>query len=131
MIAALFFSTILLFSGTAGLFVVTSHQSIETAFASLNNTLPDSWVVIRTIEGEQKVFYDTNLIEDTTIKHFKNNLNSYTKSFTVGFYYFDADTLEKSEDRYVTGARISLNTSLFFNTTYQKANTYIVSKGVI
>jgi len=131
MIAGLFFSTVLLISGTATLFVTSSHQSVESAFASLNNTLPDSWAVIKTVEGEQKVFYDTTLLEESTIKHFKNNLNSYTNSFTLGFYYFDAETLERSEDRYVTGARISLETKLFFSFDSKKANTYVVGKGAL
>lgn len=130
MILMIFALFIVSFSGVA-LFSTTTYQSIDSAFTSLNYSLPDSWIVTDLEEPLPSPMYDTNRVEETSIAHLKNNLAHYVDKFQLGFYYFDSKSKEEMKDRYVTGVRISLRASVPFSPDYYKTTTYEIVEPII
>lgn len=130
MILMIFSLFIVSFSSFA-LFSTTTFRAIDNAFTSLNYTLPSSWI-ITDIEGPLPApVYDTKIVEETSIKHLKNNLSHYVDKFQVGFYYFDSRSKEETTDRYVTGVRISLKAAVPFRNDYYKSTTYEIEETMI
>ena len=116
------FTSVIFYSSNA-------YNAFNNSFYALDYTLPNQWVVTD-IEGKlEKPLYDTHLVEETSIQHFKNNLAGYVNKFEVGFYYFDSETLVESKERYVTGVRLSLKASVPFFDPYYKANVYLIHQG--
>ena len=130
MIMIIFALFIISFSGVA-LFSTTTYQSIDSAFTSLNYSLPDSWIITDTDVPLPSPMYDTVKVEETSIEHLKNNLAHYVKNFKVGFYYFDAKSKEEMKDRYVTGVRISLRADVPFTKPYYRTTTYEIVEPIL
>lgn len=130
MILMIFALFIISFSGIA-MFSITTYQSIDSAFTSLNYSLPDSWVVTDLEEPLPSPMYDTVRVEETSIAHLKNNLGHYVNKFQIGFYYFDSKSKEEMKDRYVTGVRISLRAAVPFMQDYYKTTTYEITETTI
>lgn len=130
MILMIFALFIISFSGIA-LFSTTTYQSIDSAFTSLNYSLPDSWIVTDIEEPLPSPMYDTVKVEETSIAHLKNNLAHYIDKFTLGFYYFDSKSKEEMQERYVTGVRISLRASVPFASDYYKTTTYEIEEQLV
>ena len=104
-----------------------SYHGLDNTLRSLSNTLSSSWIVTD-VEGKgDEPYYDTVLVEETSLKYLKNNLSSYVNNFQVGFYYFDESTLEELTERYVTGVRVSLKAELKFSVQYKKAYSFVIS----
>ncbi|MCQ2792585.1 MAG: hypothetical protein MJ208_03585 [Bacilli bacterium] len=123
MILVIFSLFIISFSGIA-LFSSTTYQAVHNTFEAMTYSLPSIWQVTDVIEPFAQPYYDTILVEETSLKHFKDNLSHYVKSFQVGFYYFDSSSLKESHERYVTGVRISLRAEIPFSSDYYRATTY-------
>lgn len=130
MILMIFAMSIISLSSIA-LFSTTTYQSIDSAFTSLNYSLPDLWIVTDIEEPLPTPVYDTVKVEETSIAHLKNNLAHYVSKFQLGFYYFDSKTKEEMKDRYVTGVRISLKAAVPFMSDYYKATTYEITEPTI
>lgn len=113
------------------LYANTFYHGVDNTFTSINYSLPNLWVVTD-IGGElDKPLYDTVLVEETVVNHLSNNLKRYIKHYQVGFYYFDSETLSESEERYVSGVRLSLRADIPFTSAYYKAMTYVIKGGQI
>lgn len=130
MIMMIFALFIISLSGVA-LFSSTTYQSIDSAFTSLNYSLPDSWIVTDTEVPLPSPMYDTIRVEETSIQHLKNNLAHYVNKFKVGFYYFDAKSKEEMKERYVTGVRISLRVDVPFTEPYYRTTTYEIVEPIL
>ena len=130
MIMMIFALFIISFSGVA-LFSITTYQSIDSAFTTLNYSLPDSWIVTDTEVPLPSPMYDTFKVEETSIKHLKDNLAHYVNKFKVGFYYFDAKSKEEMKERYVTGVRISLRADVPFFKQYYRTTTYEIVEPIL
>ena len=127
MIVILFALFIVSFS-SVGLMSTTTYQAIDSAFTSLNYSLPNSWIVTDAEVPLPTPMYDTYKVEETSINHLKSNLAHYVDSFKVGFYYFDSKSKEQLVGRYVTGVRISLRVSIPFSSDYYKTTTYEIEE---
>lgn len=126
MIALIFSMSICLFSSISLINSIT-QVALDNTFTSLSYSLPRHWV-IEEVEGYSSPMYDTYIVEDTTIKHFKSNLKFYLSNIKVGFYYFDSSTLQETKDRYSSGVRISLKADITLNKKYSKAMTFTIIK---
>ncbi|MCQ2753330.1 MAG: hypothetical protein MJ206_03715 [Bacilli bacterium] len=114
--------------GSVSLVSSTVYHSIDHAFTSLNYALPDLWVVTD-VEGELEApLYDTYLVETTSIQHLSHNLKGVIDRYQIGFYYFDAETMEEVEGRYVSGVRLSLRAAVPFTSDYYKAMNYLITE---
>ena len=118
------FSSVMIFSST-------TYQAIDSAFTSLNYSLPDLWIVTDVKEPLPSPMYDTYKVEETSIKHLKDNLSHYADKFKIGFYYYDSKSKEEMKDRYVTGVRISLKVAVPFSNDYYKVTSYEIVEPII
>jgi len=124
---ALIFSMSLCLCSSISLINSITQAALDNTLTSLSYSLPKLWVV-EEVEGKETPMYDTYKVEETSIKHFKNNLKFYLNNFKVGFYYFDSSTLQEMKSQYVTGVRISLKANISLTKTYDKAMTYTIIK---
>lgn len=124
----LFVALALVLSGGMAFFAFSSTSNLNKTFYSLDYSLPNLWVTLDAPGYKDRPMYDTLIVEDTTIRHFRNNLLAHFNSFKLGFFYFDSKSLEEMKGQYVTGVRISLSASIPFSKDYYKATTYIIEQ---
>lgn len=108
-------------------FSTKNYEAYDHAFTTLNYSLPSLWIVTD-VKSSKEPFYDTYLVEQTVLDHFKNNLSTYISTIKVGFFYFDSKTYLEDLNRYVTGVRISLNAKIPFKEEYYRAMTYTIQR---
>lgn len=118
---------VLLFSGVSFSSSVIYH-AIDNSVAAFDYSLPSLWVVTDVEEELPSPLYDTHLVEASAIQHFSTNLKGYVSSYQIGFYYFDQDTMLESEERYVSGVRVSLRAKVPFTADYYKAMSYVIKE---
>jgi len=113
-------------------FYISSHRFhiLDNSVDSFNYSLPKRWIVLDTTEPLHQPMFDTKLVEETSISHFKNNLKNHLEKITLGFYYFSEETLLESKERYISGVRVSITCNLPFQKDYYKAFSYVVSKTI-
>lgn len=109
---------------------ISSHvyHIVDNTFSSLDYSLPKNWIVLDEKEPLESPMFDTIKVEESTIQHVKNNLKNHLEKITLGFFYFNEETLIESKDRYVSGVRVSFKCSIPFSKSYYKAVDYVVSK---
>lgn len=128
MITLLISSLFLIFSYSSYKYDV-SCNALKNTMISLSYCYPNLWVKTVTQDKEIVPLFDVNLVEETTINHFKNNMKKYVDKLVFGFYYFDSSTLlEVVDPIYTSGVRIRVTISQAFNNSYSEVKIFEIKR---
>ncbi len=115
------------------LFVGTFQMNgIQRNFYSLNRGVLEQAVVIETDEsgGNYIVNYDVYKVKEVVLDFLTYTLESYTKSFEVGFYFYFASSNTTCRLDKCDAVRISIHAPVTLFLSYDNALTFELVEGV-